>query len=190
MKFQRSSERFLNRLSAETSHWAPNSISDLHTTVVPVFVLGSDAVDLERAVYVGTPFSGGVGLDVSHVLLEAGTRELQVLSVIASVSAPTRIGLITDQNLWTIFEGALTRPAASLTIGGTAPLSFAAPTSGTRIVRGTAAWGGAAGLLVGASSPVELVRNPVILPAGNRLAVGLQDATIGVSAAFTWRELS
>jgi hypothetical protein len=190
VKFQRSSERFLNRLSAETSHWSPNSISDLMTSVVPVFVLGEDAVDLERAVYVGEPFSPAIVGQVSHVLLEAGTRELQVLSVIASVSAATRIGLNTTENLWTTFEGALTRPSAALVIGGDPPLSLAQPTSGTRVTRGNAAWGAAAGLQVAASSPLELVRAPLILPAGNRLTVALQDANIGVSAQFTWRELS
>lgn len=190
MRWQRSIRQLLNRWSDQVDPFG-HELRELGPYVMPTISLGADYVDQERPVYVGNPFSPVVGLDVSHVLLEAGTLELEVLSVIASVTAPTRIGLKTDQNLWTVFEGNLTRPSAAFRVGGLSPpLSVAHPSSGTRVARGTAAWGSAAGVLVAANSPLELLARPAFLPPGNRLAVALQDANVGVSAAFMWRELS
>ena len=193
MRFQRSISRLLDRWSDQVDPFG-HELRDIAPIAVPAFLVGEDRVDLERPVYAGYPFSPAVVGEVSAVAIEAGTRTVELLSCVVTVAVADRVGLRNQSDLGTTFLGSLTPPTArfqtdernipfvlSGTLGG----------SGTRNLRGGAAWGSAAGLQVAAFSPVELVnRGPIFLPPGYRMQVGLHGVNIGVSAAFLWRELA
>lgn len=193
MRWQRTIARILDRWSDQIDPFG-HELRDIAPYVVPTVLVGEDRVDVERPVYAGYPFSPATAGQVSGCALDAGTLPVEILSAIVTVSVADRVGLVTASSLSTSFLGSLTPPTARFVRDPVnAPLSMSNTPggSGTRTIRGNAAWGAAAGLQVAVNSPVELVNGgPVILPQGQRVQVGLQNVNIGCSVAFLWRELA
>lgn len=84
MKFQKPSEALLQRFGVATSHWEPNSLTDLLSAVLPVIVLGTDRIDDERATWhhetlrIATPAVAG------FIALTPITGPIELLGVVAT----------------------------------------------------------------------------------------------------------
>jgi len=116
VKFQRSSEAFLQRYGAETSHWDPNSLTQLAPFVQPVVLLGHDFIDAERSTFYFASFRAALAANAGYVAVRADEGDAQLLGL--SVSLPAGGGFDVQIALANVFAFAGTGAPVNRTQSG------------------------------------------------------------------------
>lgn len=174
MKWQRASDGFLERFADATSHWSPDSLSELLGSVMPVVVLGQDRTDAERrGIYAnGGSFSPAAG-NAATVRLQAISGDVELIELLVYRTAGP---IEADYDLTFL-------PVDPAVLG-------TQPQGSNGAVIASASPGAGVGMNVAAGNSV--LRHPcagIVVPQGSQ--IGLRTVATGVSFNYsaTWRNL-